>query len=534
MPSIGSDAPHAPRIVAACLCVACCSALAAEVGGTPAPAAAALSRASQPLTPDATSPAASRTALVIGNSAYETLPRLGNASNDAADLCAKLRSLQFDATCRFDVPDRIRTRELVQGFLARARQADTVLFYFAGHGVQIDGENYLLPTKVAPLASIDLQDEGLAIRPVLKSLWEVHGANAGAYATIVIVEAAWESTLERPIGNVSRGLAPMEAASPQMIVLASAAPGTTVRDSPGRNSLFARALLDQLGEPATSVDEAFRRTSDQVRREAAAVARAEQIPSVTGSLTTRLCLAGCERGVPAALAEELNRRLDEARKRIGELEDDKARNARERQESAQLIAKLEGEVRTRETSAATASARDRSKDAELTDLRAQLANARSNQRQLDEMGAAVQKAKDLQEANFRLSKEKQDALLRVAKLQEEIDARSQTIGKAGEANRKGQEEIARLRTELDDARSRQRQLQQTEARVQANDVEISSLRATIAQLRSEQAQRERQYAEQQKQRDEEYRKLQQALKESSKSEAPAGRRPAPPPMPAGF
>jgi len=85
--------------------------------------------------------APARVALVIANSAYESLPRLASPANDARDICAKLRVLQFDTSCQFDVPDRIHDREILQQFLKRARLASVVVFYFSGHGVQVDGKN---------------------------------------------------------------------------------------------------------------------------------------------------------------------------------------------------------------------------------------------------------------------------------------------------------------------------------------------------------------------------------------------------------
>jgi uncharacterized caspase-like protein len=514
----------------------CISSASADESSSPLPAAittpssAQLAQAARAGSGNGTA-GGTQVALVIGNSTYESLPHLANAVNDAQDICTKLRSLRFEATCHFDVPDRIRVREILRSFLDHARQAHAAVFYFVGHGVQVDGENYLLPTKVTPLGTLDLVDEGLALTPFLASLAQIRGANGSGPFTLAIIDAARENTLEGPqFAGVAHGLAVFRPNSPRLLVLFSTTPGKTARATDGRNSLFARDLLQNLGHPGVAVDEEFQRTREQVRRDSALESKTEQVPTIIGMLGTTFCIAGCDRVDPQAV----NGQLEEALRRIRELELERERNTRERQESDRLVARLENDVRARETVAASATERDRQREAQLADLRAQLANARSNQRQLEEMGAAVQKAKELQEANLRLSKEKQDALLHIAKLQQEIDSRSQTIGKAGEANRKDQEEIARLRGELDEARSRQRRLEEAEARAKANDVEISSLRATIAQLRSEQMQRERQYAEQQKQRDEEYRMLQQALKESAKSEAPAGGRPTPPPMPAGF
>jgi uncharacterized caspase-like protein len=477
-------------------------------------------------------------ALVIGNAAYDHLPRLATPVNDAQDICARLRSLQFDTACHFNVPDRIHVRQILQGFLTRAKEASVAVFYFVGHGAQVDGENYLLPTKVAPLTALDLVDEGLALTSLLKSLSEVRGPDGRGPLAIVIIDAARESTLDGLHMTKSRGLAGVEVVSSRTLLLLSAMPGKVARDTGGRNSLFARNLLRNLGQPGFTIDEEFIRTRDQVRQQAVLEGGNEQIPAIIGMLDTRLCVAGCERVDTASANVEVSKQLDEALRRIRELESERERNARERMESDQLVSRLEKEIRARETVAEGLTEKDRQKEAELEDLRAQLANARTNRRELDQMGAAVQKAKALQEANVRLSQEKQDAVQRMTKLQDEITAKEKNVGQAGEANRRSQEEIARLRAELDDARTKERALRETELRAKANDGEISSLRATIAQLRADQLQREQQYVEQQKRRDEENRKLREALENASRAQPALSPRPAekprPPPMPAGF
>jgi uncharacterized caspase-like protein len=98
--------------------------------------------------PTAAAPSA-RLALVIGNSAYEGAPPLKNPVNDAADICAALRRLEFEALCHTDVPDRAAFDALVQRFVSRLGPTSVGLFYFSGHGVQVGGANYLVPTRVA-------------------------------------------------------------------------------------------------------------------------------------------------------------------------------------------------------------------------------------------------------------------------------------------------------------------------------------------------------------------------------------------------
>jgi chromosome segregation ATPase len=293
---------------------------------------------------------------------------------------------------------------------------------------------------------------------------------------------------------------------------------------------FTRELLHDFSEPGITVDEALARTRD-------ALVNGSQVeaPFIVGSLGRRLCLAGCERADSSAVAKELNRQLDDAMSRIRELESERVTNADEQRRSAERIAALEREVRLREAAASATTERDRRKDAELADLRQKLEHERSNQRRLDEMGVVVQKAKALEDANFALSKEKQDAASRIAALQADIDARSRAAGQAGEANLRSQDEIARLRRELDDARLKQRDLQGAEARAKANQDEISTLRATIAELRTEQAKREREFVEQQRARDDELRRLQQAVRDRGNSQPrPGADRSNPPPIPAGF
>src|SRR5580765_6721118 len=195
-----------------------------------------------------------RVALVIGNDAYQTLPRLGNATADARDIGRALEAAGFETTVNKDVKRR-ELYQLIDGFAARiAGSPDTVgLFYYAGHGIQTNGKNYLVPVDAALTSEADLEAEAVDAGKVLRAMDEARNR-----INIVILDACRDNPL--PKGrSLARGLSSMPAPRGTFIGYA-AAPGQTAQDGePGENGVFTGTLIKHLGVPGLQLEEVFKR-----------------------------------------------------------------------------------------------------------------------------------------------------------------------------------------------------------------------------------------------------------------------------------
>jgi uncharacterized caspase-like protein len=330
-----------------------------------------------------------RLALVIGNSSYKPLAPLANPGNDAQDICDAVKSLGFDASCHMDIPDRMRFREIVRSFMEKVRPSSVVFFYFAGHGVQIQGENYLLPTTIAPRNSADLEDEGLSLTYLLRSLAEARSA-----PNIVIIDACRDSPFARGgiTGAGRGGLARVDPPLGTMLVYATA-PGRTVRDGTGRNSLFAKHLVSYLPKAGLKLDELFATVAEQVETEAKLSLKVEQVPYRSSSYNLPFCIAGCEMPASIAQSQELNRLREEAERRIQALTDENEKLRRQAEERASVVGSLQTQIRQLEHNLSNIGDKEKVAEAdnELKRLQSELALAQSRQRDAQKAEAANMK-----------------------------------------------------------------------------------------------------------------------------------------------
>lgn len=216
-------------------------------------------------------PAEPRTALVIGNGAYGDAP-LRNPVNDARDMAAKLRELGFQVIERLDA-DRQTLRQALREFEQQLRQQRGVgLFYYAGHGVQLKGQNYLIPIGVDIRQEFEIPDEGVDADAVLRAM-----ESAGNGLNIVILDACRNNPFARSLGN--QGLARMEGPVGTFIAYATA-PGSISKDGTGRNSPYTQHLLAAINIPGLTLEQVFKQVLIGVDRETGG----SQIPWVASSL----------------------------------------------------------------------------------------------------------------------------------------------------------------------------------------------------------------------------------------------------------
>ncbi|MEY9164643.1 putative caspase-like protein [Sinorhizobium fredii] len=222
-----------------------------------------------------------RVALIIGNSAYQHAPQLTNPDNDASDMASKLTGLGFEVFTGRDL-DLTEMRRSIRDFVGKLEGADMALFFYAGHGVQVSGDNYLIPIDARLTSYNDLDFEALPIELVLSAM------ERNASVNLVFLDACRDNplaeTLARSMGTrsaaVGRGLAKLGTGLGSLIAFATQ-PGNVALDGIGRNSPFTTALLKHLGTPGQSI------TDDliAVRRAVLEATDGKQVPWDSSSLT---------------------------------------------------------------------------------------------------------------------------------------------------------------------------------------------------------------------------------------------------------
>lgn len=212
-----------------------------------------------------------RVALVIGNARYESAP-LRNPVNDAKDMAAALRRLGFDVIERTDATQKEMNRAIAQ-FGGKLTGDAVALFYYAGHGIQVKGKNYLVPVDAQIDTESSVRVETVDVDGVLDQL------NASPL-NIVILDACRNNPFERRFRGSSGGLAQMDAPKGSLIAYATA-PGRTAADGEGRNGTYTRELLGLMQTPGLPIEQIFKRVRSSVAR----ATGDSQIPWEASSLT---------------------------------------------------------------------------------------------------------------------------------------------------------------------------------------------------------------------------------------------------------
>ena len=221
-----------------------------------------------------------RVALVIGNSAYQNVAPLSNPVNDGAVIAAKFKEAGFDVVdSRHDLP-AAETRRALRDFADAARDADIAVVYYAGHGMEVDGTNYLIPVDAKLERDTDVYDEALSLDRVLVAV------EPARQLRLVILDACRDNpfakVMKRTIASrgIGAGLAKIEPTSPNTLIAYSAKAGSTALDGDARNSPFTLALANHLTTPGLDVRKAFGFVRDDVLKTTAN----RQEPFVYGSL----------------------------------------------------------------------------------------------------------------------------------------------------------------------------------------------------------------------------------------------------------
>jgi uncharacterized caspase-like protein len=224
------------------------------------------------ITPATRAGAGRRIALVVGNGAYRSAP-LATPVNDAMDLADMLADLKFDVTLATDTT-RAAMQRSIDAFVQKTQPGDVAVVYFAGHGLQIDGDNYLLPVDFASGDAAQARSEGYSA-----SVLDARLTERGAAAHILLLDASRNNPYSTD-PRASFGLAPPMPGERGSLVAMSAAPNQVADDPAGRNSRFAATLVAALRKPGLTVEQML----TSVRSSVYTASEGRQVPYVASSM----------------------------------------------------------------------------------------------------------------------------------------------------------------------------------------------------------------------------------------------------------
>jgi uncharacterized caspase-like protein len=205
-----------------------------------------------------------RVALIIGMSKYQQVPQLENPARDAQAVAALFKKANFDVVdSRHDL-GIAELRRAIREFSEISRDADISVIYYAGHGIELNGKNYLIPTDAKLLSNFDVEDEAISLDRLLEALEGVKRLK------LVILDACRDNpfagAMKRVVAtrSVGRGLAKVEPTTSDTLIAFAAKAGAVANDGDGLNSPFAAALVKHIAEPGLDLRLAFGRVRDDV------------------------------------------------------------------------------------------------------------------------------------------------------------------------------------------------------------------------------------------------------------------------------
>lgn len=230
-----------------------------------------------------TAEAAKRVALVLGNSAYAHAPPLPNPVNDANEIAAKLQAMDFTVSLAVDAT-KAETDVILREFANALEGADVAIFFYAGHGLQVAGQNYLVPIDAKLAKERDLEFEAVRLDFVLKQM-ELGREDK---TNVVFLDACRDNPLSRSLArtmgtrsaSIGKGLAQVDAGVGTFIAY-STQPGNVALDGSGKNSPFTAALVQRMTEPGKNLTSVM----IDVRKDVIAATQGQQVPWDHSSLT---------------------------------------------------------------------------------------------------------------------------------------------------------------------------------------------------------------------------------------------------------
>jgi uncharacterized caspase-like protein len=221
-----------------------------------------------------------RVALVIGNSAYQTVAPLSNTINDAGAIAALFRKAGFDIVDARQDLGVVDFKRAIREFMITARGAETAVMYYAGHGIEASGANYLIPVDAKLATDYDAEDEAVSLDRIILAL------EPAKRLRLVILDACRDNPFLRKmqrtlaVRSVASGLGKVEPMSTDTLIAYAAKAGSVSYDGFGPNSPFTTALIKYIAEPGVDIRIALGRVRDEVIK----ITESRQEPFVYGSL----------------------------------------------------------------------------------------------------------------------------------------------------------------------------------------------------------------------------------------------------------
>jgi hypothetical protein len=226
--------------------------------------------------------ASGRVALVIGNAEYgDPAARLPNPSNDAKDIAGALTALGFDVTLRTDA-SLDEMKRAVKEFSAKTASADVAVFFYAGHALQFQSNNYLLPVNATLGSERDALLDGFDVGNVIYLM------GSSRAKKIIILDACRDNPFKDKFRSSNVGLAQVSA-PPDSLIAYSTAPGAVAYDGTGRNSLYTKHLVNYLKDPTLTILNLFSKVGEAVQKDTQSFKK-PQIPFLLSSLTGQISL----------------------------------------------------------------------------------------------------------------------------------------------------------------------------------------------------------------------------------------------------
>jgi formylglycine-generating enzyme required for sulfatase activity len=228
-----------------------------------------------------------RVALVIGNSAYAYTPALANPANDAEDIAAALTRLGFDITLQRDLTIADFDKA-VDAFVTKAADADIAIFFYAGHGLQIDKRGFMAPVDAK------VETESSALRELVAIQEVVSRIEHAAKVSVIVLDACRDSPLQERLRRVTRnrdvlppkGLPSFSVTGSNTLVVYATVPSEVAKDGDGRNSPFTASLLKHVETPGLEIELMFKRVTKDVMQ----TTGGKQQPERLSRLQTELML----------------------------------------------------------------------------------------------------------------------------------------------------------------------------------------------------------------------------------------------------
>lgn len=223
-----------------------------------------------------------RVALVVGNSAYQNVAKLPNPSNDAAAIADMLKKSGFSDVALLQDAGNLEFKRAIRRFEDTARDADVAVIFYAGHGIEIGGTNYMIPVDAKLASDLDAQDEAITLDRIVESV------DSAKQLRLVILDAcrdnpfvaAMKRQRQAALRGVSAGLGKVEPTSSGTLIAYAAKAGSTADDGVGDHSPFTTAILKFIATPGLDI----RLALGQVRDEVMKMTNQRQEPYVYGSL----------------------------------------------------------------------------------------------------------------------------------------------------------------------------------------------------------------------------------------------------------